>query len=228
VQANAVFKKWAVHFFGERSNRKFRIHYFSNTWTDKRQIPDADRALIDNVREIATSYVLPGYVLIATTEVKRGMNLYNRHAGQEDLFQLACEAILEACYGYNGSVKLSTYLTTAIKHRLADEFKSSKRRRDTVLRSEIEYEDGSVYNEAIDETDPQVDRRKELALQAIEAVARDDFDKALVEAYLKNVQGFQSAVAADFHVTRAAAQQRWANMQKRLRLSFARLEQDAA
>lgn len=218
-RACVITTKWAEHFFGERAIRKFRLHYFSNTWKGKKEISDEDRAVIDSIPLLIDTDILPGFVRVAST---MALNFSRKNlmigAQFDDCFQDACMAISDAVWTYNGTSTLSTHIGTVILNRFTDRWRIDHKRCDNIVQSQIESEDNPIV--AVDENlaSPEQNEATDMMFQA----ARDDFDKALVQAYLDNVPGFRTVVAQQFKRTRAAGQQRWAAIVARIRVIYAR------
>lgn len=217
--AYVVIAKWSNHFFGDRAIKKFRLHYFSNTWQGKKEIPIEDQKLIESVRDILDTHVLPGFGKLMIEYAGKFAN-GNRLLGAtfEDAFQDVCMAATDAAYGYSGESCLSTHITTAIKNRLNDRWKATRKRCDNTVQSQIEDEANPIV--VVDERDAEQSPEDKESVEMMFRAANDDFDKALVQAYLDNVPGFQTAVAAEFKKTRAAGNQRWAKIVQRLRSMY--------
>lgn len=114
-EARPIIHRWARAVLGDDySIPQFRRAYASGSLKEF-NIPDADKAVINSVRGIAEDYILPGYCRIAVDEINK-----KDHPQADDLFQEMCLAITDACYGYDGSTKLSTYITNTIKNRMKD------------------------------------------------------------------------------------------------------------
>lgn len=140
-------------------------------------------------------------------------------------------AIDTCCFGYDGSNKFSTYVTTAMQRRLIN----FKKRQKAGLTGLEDNKDDSVVSPITTAEDyrsnesDMIQDADELE-RAITIAGLSDLERALVEAELRGVKGFRAAVALQFFnpstqrpITRMAAGYAYERALEKIRRALTRL-----